>query len=156
MEKPPPKAKKVIKPLPKGLKWTNLNYDDFNYAFPLLGKKRLAARTDPEGKQKLAELKEYVWRYRRKRKYRYPGRPSPSKRKTTRFSTITVPPDVHAMLRELSKFYKKSMAQIVREHVEPMFEEAHKQAEVLARIEANRIKDEQTPNPAQSRRRHNV
>jgi len=46
------------KPLPKGLKWMNLNYDDFNRRFPRLGAARLAKRKDPVAKKKLAELKE--------------------------------------------------------------------------------------------------
>lgn len=117
--------------------------------------KRLAARTDPVGKRKLEELKEYVWRHRRKRNYRYPGRYSPSKRKGAKFSSVMIPMDVFLKLKELSKFYKKSMSQILREQIEPMFDEAYKQAEVLARIEANRTKDE-TSDPDKPRRRYNV
>ena len=60
------------------------------------------------------------------------------------------------MLKELSKFHKKSMSQIIREHVEPMFDETYKQAEILARIEANRKKDEEAFNSDQPRRRYNV
>lgn len=143
------------KPLAKGLKWTNLNYDDFNKRFPRLGMARLAKRSDKRSQEKLAELKEYVWRNRRRRLYRYPGRYSPSKRKGAKFSSVMVPMDVFLKLKELSKFYKKSMSQILREQIEPMFDEAYKQAEVLARIEANRKKDE-TPDPTQPRRRYNV
>lgn len=153
MEKPPTKKQKSA--VPKGLKWTNLGYDRFNRLFPRLGMKRLAARTDPVGQRKLEELKEYVWRHRRKRNYRYPGRYSPSKRKGAKFSSVMIPMDVFLKLKELSKFYKKSMSQILREQIEPMFDEAYKQAEVLARIEANRTKDE-TSDPDKPRRRYNV
>lgn len=142
MDQPSEKTKKR---LPKGLRWRNLNYDDFNKTFPRLGMRRLAARDDPEAKRKLETLKEYVWRNRRKRKYRYPGRYSPSKRTGTKFSSVMVPMDVYFKLKELSKFYKKSMSQIIREHVEPMFDEAYKQAELLARIEKNREKNSVSP-----------
>ena len=144
------------KPLAKGLKWTNLNYDDFNKRFPRLGMARLAKRSDKRSQEKLAELKEYVWRNRRRRLYRYPGRYSPSKRKGAKFSSVMVPMDVFLKLKELSKFYKKSMSQILREQIEPMFDEAYKQAEILARIEANRKKDEEAFNSDQPRRRYNV
>ena len=144
------------KPLPKGLKWMNLNYDDFNRRFPRLGAARLAKRKDPVAKKKLAELKEYTWRYRRKRNYRYPGRFSPSKRLGAKFHPVMVPLDVHARLKELSKFYKKSMAQIIREHVDVLFDQAYKESEVLARIEANRKKDEEELNTDKPRRRYNV
>lgn len=147
-------------PLPEGRKWVNLNYDDFNKRFPRLGAARLAARTDRVGKRKLKELNNYVSANGRrldgKRIYRYKNRKSPSKRLGTRFASVMVPMDVHVMLKELSKFHKKSMSQIIREHVEPMFDEAYKQAEVLARIEANRKKDEEALNSDQPRRRYNV
>ena len=155
--KAPEKPKAPKKPIAKGLQWKNLTYDRFNRRFPRIGMSRLSKRTDPVGQRKAAELAEYVWRHRRKRGYRYPGRFSPSKRKGTRFSTIMVPPDIHAMLRELSKFHGKSMSQIVRDCIEPLFEEAYKQAEVLARIEANRVKQEdEASNTDQPRRRYNV
>ena len=67
-----------------------------------------------------------------------------------------VPLDVHARLKELSKFYKKSMAQIIREHVDVLFDQAYKESEVLARIEANRKKDEEALNTDKPRRRYNV
>lgn len=142
MDKPPVKPKK---PVPKGLRWKNLNYDEFNRTFPRLGMRRLAARTDPKAKEKLAKLQEYVWRYRRKRNYRYPGRYSPSKRKGAKFVAVMVPIDVHAKLKELAKFYKKSMSQIFREQIEPFFDETYKQAELLARIEKNREKNSVSP-----------
>ena len=147
-------------PLPEGRKWVNLNYDDFNKRYPRLGAARLAARTDREGKRKLKELNNYVSANGRrldgKRIYRYKNRKSPSKRLGTKFASVMVPMDVHVMLKELSKFHKKSMSQIIREHVEPMFDETYKQAELLARIEANRKKDEEALNTDKPRRRYNV
>lgn len=147
-------------PLPEGRKWVNLNYDDFNKRFPRLGAARLAARTDRLGKKKLKELNNYVSANGRrldgKRIYRYKNRKSPSKRSGVKFASVMVPMDVHVMLKELSKFHKKSMSQIIREHVEPMFDETYKQAEILARIEANRKKDEEAFNSDQPRRRYNV
>ena len=80
---PSRKKKGDTKVLPKGLKWTNLSYDDFNKRFPRIGIKRLTERVengDEEAKEKLDKLKAYVWKYRRRRKYRYPGRYSPEKR----------------------------------------------------------------------------
>jgi hypothetical protein len=56
-----------------------------------------------------------------------------------------VPIDVHAKLKELAKFYKKSMSQIFREQIEPFFDETYKQAELLARIEKNREKNSVSP-----------
>ena len=146
MDKPPKK------PVPEGRRWKNLNYDEFNRKFPRIGMRRLAARTDPEAKKKLEELKEYVWRNRRKRNYRYPGRYSPSQRKGEKFLTVMVPIDVHAKLKELAKFYKKSMSQIFREQIEPFFDETYKQAELLARIEKNREKKGVPPNVNKPRR----
>lgn len=146
MDKPPKK------PVPEGRRWKNLNYDEFNRKFPRIGMRRLAARTDPEAKKKLEELKEYVWRNRRKRNYRYPGRYSPSQRKGAKFLTVMVPIDVHAKLKELAKFYKKSMSQIFREQIEPFFDETYKQAELLARIEKNREKKGVPPNVNKPRR----
>jgi len=142
VDQPPEKPKK---PVPKGRRWKKLNYDEFNRTFPRIGMRRLSARDDPEAKQKLAELKEYVWRNRRKRNYRYPGRYSPSKRKGAKFLSVMVPIDVHTKIRELSKFYKKSMSQILRERIEPFFDETYKQAELLARIEKNREKNSVSP-----------
>lgn len=154
MSETPSKKKK---PLAKGLKWTNLNYDQFNRTFPRLGMARLAKRNDAAAKKKLAELKKYVWRNRRGRKYRYPGRYSPTKREGAKFSTVMVPLDAHLKLKELSKFYNKSMSQLLREYIEPLFDETYKQAELLARIEANREKADNaaqdTDNPV---RKYNV
>jgi len=143
------------KPLPKGRKWKNLTYDAFNRKFPRLGMARLAARDDPEAKEKLADLKEYVWRYRRKRKYRYPGRYSPDRRPGTKFHTVMVPLEAYQKLKEIAKFYKKSMASVLREQIDVVFEETYKQAELLARIEANRKADE-TSDSDKPRRRYNV
>lgn len=136
-----PKEKKPLA-VPKGRQWTQLTYKAFNRTFPRLGIKRLSKREDPEGQRQLAELKEYVWRYRRKRKYRYPGRYSPSKRQGARFCTVMVPMDVYLKLKELSKFHKLSMARILREYVETLFDETYKEAELLARIANRTTKDE--------------
>jgi predicted DNA-binding protein len=130
---PPPKPKK---PVAKGRKWKYMFEKDFVRKFPRLGAARLARRA-------------------KKRMYRYPGRTPPAKRAGAKFSSVMVPMDVFLKLKELSKFYKKSMSQILREQIEPMFDEAYKQAELLARIEANRKKDE-TPDPDKPRRRYNV
>jgi len=48
------------------------------------------------------------------------------------------------------------MAQIIREHVDVLFDQAYKESEVLARIEANRKKDEEALNADKPRRRYNV
>lgn len=143
------------RPVAKGRKWATLNYDKFNNRFPILGMKRLAARDDPEGKEKLAALKE---KYRRKlsargrkrrrggkRLYRYAGRTSPSQRKGQRFTTLSLPIETYLRLKEVSKFYKKTMTAIVRDHVEALFDEAYKQSELLARIEKNRGKNSVSP-----------
>lgn len=137
-EDAPEKRKKKVRPTAKGRQWTFMFDRDFIRTFPRLGAARLEKR-------------------RRKKRflYRYPGREPPHKRKGKKFSSVMVPMDVYLKLKELSKFYKKSMSQIIREHVEPMFDEAYKQAELLARIEANRIKDE-TPDSDKPRRRYNV
>ena len=68
------------------------------------------------------------------------------------FLTVMVPIDVHAKLKELAKFYKKSMSQIFREQIEPFFDETYKQAELLARIEKNREKKGVPPNVNKPRR----
>jgi siroheme synthase (precorrin-2 oxidase/ferrochelatase) len=47
------------------------------------------------------------------------------------------------------------MATIIREHIDELFETTYKEAELLARIEANRKKDE-TPDPDKPRRRYNL
>jgi hypothetical protein len=129
------------KPLPKGLQWRNLNYDDFNKRFPRLGIERLSKRTDKKSQKKLAELKEYVWRYRRRRKYRYPGRYSPEKRRGTKFKSIIVHLETYHKIKELQKFYKAGMGAILTPLVDELFEKTYKEAELLARIEANRNKD---------------
>lgn len=118
-----------IKTGAKGRKWAFMYSKDFIRTFPRLGAARLEKRR--RKKQKLL--------------YRYPGRDAPSKRKGAKFSSVMVPMDVFLKLKELSKFYKKSMSQIIREHVEPMFDEAYKQAELLARIEKNREKNSVSP-----------
>lgn len=144
------------KPLPKGLKWTNLNYDDFNRKFPKLGIKRLSKRDDPESQKKLAELKEYYWRYRRKRKYRYPGRYSPEKRPGSKFKTIIIPLETYHKIKEIQKFYKAGMGAIIAPLIDELFDRTYKEAELLARIEANRKKEDETPDSTKPRRRYNV
>lgn len=131
MTEEPPKPKK---PVAKGRKWKQLCEEDFIRKFPRLGAARLARRA-----------------LKRRRKsgpkkiYRYPGRDAPSLRKGSRFSSIMVPLDVYLKLKELSKFYKKSMSQIMREQINPLFDEAYKQAELLARIEKNKEKNSVSP-----------
>lgn len=147
------------KPLPKGLKWTNLSYDDFNFAFPRIGVKRLKERVaagDKSAEPKLAELQEHVWRNRRKRKYRYPGRYSPSKRKGTKFRSLMIHMETYQKLKELQKFYKKGLGAIIRPMVDELFDKTYKEAELLARIEANRKKESAASNTDKPRRRYNV
>lgn len=153
-----PKDPPEKKPTPKGLKWTNLNYDDFNRRFPRIGVRRLSERVasgDESAKEKLDELKEYNWRYRRKRKYRYPGRYSPEKRKGTKFKSIMIHLETYHKIKELQKFYKAGMGSIIRPLIDELFDRTYKEAELLARIEANRKKDE-TPDTDKPRRRYNV
>jgi hypothetical protein len=147
------------KPLAKGLKWTALSYDAFNLAFPRLGVKRLTTRVeagDKAAEPKLAKLKEHVWRNRRKRKYRYPGRYSPSKRRGTKFKSLMIHMETYQKLKELQKFYKKGLGAIIRPMVDELFDKTYKEAELLARIEANRKKESATSNTDKSRRRYNV
>ena len=100
-------------------------------------------------------------KYRRKRKKRQSkserraqhNRPSPVIRG---FRSIMVRRSTYEMLFEMKVFYNKSFCYLMHELVNIAYKKTYKQAELLARIEANRIKDEQTPNPAQSRRRYNV
>jgi len=153
-----PRAKRSPddKPLPKGLKWINLSYDDFNKRFPRIGVRRLTARVeagDKSAEPKLAELKEYVWRYRRKRKYRYPGRFSPEKRKGTKFQSIMIHMETYQKIKELQKFYKAGMGSIIRPLIDELFDKTYKEAELLARIEANRKKESETSDTTKPRRR---
>jgi len=152
------KAKSSVekKPLAKGRKWTNLNYDDFNLQFPRLGIERLSKRDDPVAKKKLAELKEHTWRNRRKRKYRYPGRYSPEKRKGTKFKSIIIPLETYHKIKEIQKFYKAGMGAIIKPLIDELFDKTYKEAELLARIEANRKKEDEASNTAKPRRRYNV
>jgi hypothetical protein len=153
-----PRAKRSPddKPLPKGLKWINLSYDDFNKRFPRIGVRRLTARVeagDKSAEPKLAELKEYVWRYRRKRKYRYPGSFSPEKRKGTKFRSIMIHMETYQKIKELQKFYKAGMGSIIRPLIDELFDKTYKEAELLARIEANRKKESETSDTTKPRRR---
>ena len=138
----PPKPKKKIA---KGRRWVRMYDENFIRTFPRLGAARLAKRAlKRKGRKK---------RSGPKRIYRYPGRDAPSKRKGAKFSSIMVPMDVFLKLKELSKFYKKSMSQIMREQVEPLFDEAYKQAELLARIEQNKEKNSVSPYTSEPGRR---
>ena len=142
--------------LPKGLKWTNLSYDDFNKRFPRIGIKRLTERVengDEEAKEKLDKLKAYVWKYRRRRKYRYPGRYSPEKRKGTKFKSIMIHLETYQKIKELQKFYKAGMGSILRPLIDELFDKTHKEAELLARIEANRKKESETSDTVKPKRR---
>ena len=147
------------KQLPRGLRWRNLNYDDFNFTFPRLGVKRLTERVkagDKSAEPKLAELKEYVWRNRRKRKYRYPGRYSPEKRRGTKFKTIIIPLETYHKIKEIQKFYKAGMGAIIKPLIDELFDRTYKEAELLARIEANRKKESEASDADKPRRRYNV
>jgi hypothetical protein len=153
-----PRAKRApgSAPLPKGLKWINLCYDDFNRRFPRIGIRRLTERVeagDKSAEPKLAELKEYVWRYRRKRKYRYPGRFSPEKRKGTKFRSIMIHMETYQKIKELQKFYKAGMGSIIRPLIDELFDKTYKEAELLARIEASRKKQNETPDADKPKRR---
>ena len=130
------------KPLAKGRKWTNLNYDDFNLQFPRLGIQRLSKRDDPVAKKKLAELKEHAWRNRRKRKYRYPGRYSPEKRRGTKFKSIIIPLETYHKIKELQKFYKAGMGALIKPLIDELFDKTYKEAELLARIHSREKRDE--------------
>lgn len=137
----PPKPKK---PVAKGRRWKRMFEKDFIRTFPRLGAARLAKRALKRKRKK---------KFGPDKIYRYPGRDAPSKRKGAKFSSIMVPLDVYLKLKELSKFYKKSMAQIMREQVEPLFDEAYKQAELLARIEKNKEKNSVSPYTSEPGRR---
>lgn len=141
--------------VPVGLRWKTLNYARFNRRFPRLGAKRLAARVAKGEKLSKKKVTKNFGRKAMKKLYRYPGRVSPSKREGAKFSSIMVPMDVFLRLKELAKFHKCSMSSIMRREVNRLFDEAYKQAEVLARIEANRTKNE-TSEPDKPRRRYNI
>jgi predicted CopG family antitoxin len=143
MSSPKPQASK--KPLPKGLKWMNLNYDDFNKRFPRLGVQRLIKRVeegDESARERLQELRAYTWRNRRKRKYRYPGRYSPSKRTRVSFKTISIHMETYHKIKELQKFYKAGMGAIITPLIDELFEKTYKEAELLARINSRETRDE--------------
>jgi hypothetical protein len=153
-----PRAKRApgSAPLPKGLKWINLCYDDFNRRFPRIGIRRLTERVeagDKSAEPKLAELKEYVWRYRRRRKYRYPGRYSPEKRRGSKFKSIIIPLDTYHKIKEIQKFYKAGMGAIIKPLIDELFDKTYKEAELLARIEASRKKQNETPDADKPKRR---
>jgi hypothetical protein len=101
-------------------------------------------------------LKEHTWRNRRKRKYRYPGRYSPEKRKGTKFKSIIIPLETYHKIKEIQKFYKVGMGAIIKPLIDELFDKTYKEAELLARIEANRKKEDEASNTAKPRRRYNV
>lgn len=138
------------KPIPKGRKWAHMNEKDFVRKFPMLGKARLARRA---AKKKRRGRKK---RPGPARIYRYPDRAPPSRREGAKFVNVTIPLETSLMLKELSKFYKRSMSSIVTGFVSDAFDEAYKEAELLARIEANRKKEDETPDSTKPRRRYNV
>jgi len=69
-----------------------------------------------------------------------PTRLSPSYRKGPRWHSITIPEEAYAMLREMAKFYKDSMAQTIAKIIKPAFEKAYEESLTLARIEATKEK----------------
>jgi hypothetical protein len=74
-----------------------------------------------------------------------------------KFQAVIVHFETRAKLQELKKFYGKSMAAIVREQVDALWEKATQEAEVLARIEENRRKrEEEASNTDTPKRKHNV
>ncbi len=142
------------KPLPKGLKWKNLSYDDFNRRFPRLGIRRLTERVkagDALATEKLDKLKQNYSRSRRK--YRYPERVSPGRRQGSKFRSIIVPLDTYLKIKELQKFYKAGMGALLSPLVDELFDKTYKEAELLARIEASRKKQNETPDADKPERR---
>lgn len=91
------------------------------------------------------------------RQYREnPNRLSPSYRKGARFHTVSVPEEAYAMLKEMSLFYKKSLARVVEDLVKPAFDKAYQESLTLARIAANKEKaraTEETPDDGNPPRR---
>ena len=132
--------------VPIGRRWKTLNYAQFNRRFPRIGQARMNRRLESGEKISKKKLKKL---------YRYPNRASPCSREGAKFKNVMLPLDVYLRLKELSKFHKCSMAAVVRNEVNRLFDEAYKQAEVLARIEANREKNEAL-NASNTRRRYNV
>ena len=124
------------KPVPKGRKWAYLSEKDFVRKFPMLGKARLARRA---AKKKRRGRKK---RPGPARIYRYPDRAPPSRREGAKFVNVMIPLETSLMLKELSKFYKRSMSSIVTGFVSDAFDEAYKEAELLARIANRTTKDE--------------
>jgi hypothetical protein len=136
---------------PKGRKWANLSGPKFRKRHPMIGVRLLAAAGVEDPK-----ITKRGPRSRKKRTYRY-NRVPPSAREGVRFQAIIVHFETRAKLQELKKFYGKSMAGIIREHVDELFEKATKEAEVLARIEENRRKrEEEASNTDTPKRKYNV
>lgn len=125
------------KPVPVGRRWTQLNDRAFIRKFPQLGKKRLEIK---EAKKKKRLGKRY--KPGPARIYRYPDRAPPSRRKGAKFVNVTIPLDTSLRLKELSKFYKKSMSFLVTKYVNDAFDEAYREAELLARINQREARDQ--------------
>ena len=70
-----------------------------------------------------------------------PYRLSPSTRPGRRFHTITLPELAHAQLKEMALFYEMPISQVAAKLVDEAFARATEESELLARIEANREKD---------------
>lgn len=77
-----------------------------------------------------------------KKKWREdPYRLSPSTRPGRRFHTITLPELAHAQLKEMALFYEMPISQVAAKLVDEAFARATEESELLARIEANRHKE---------------
>ena len=138
------------KPKPKGRKWADLNAPTFRKKHPILGVRRLAKSGVEDPKIKITT------KTGRRMTYRYKRLP-PSERTGVKFQAVIVHFETRAKLQELKKFYGKSMAAIVREQVDALWEKATQEAEVLARIEENRRKrEEEASNTDTPKRKHNV
>jgi len=150
-EKPTLNAPRKTKPLAKGRRWKQLNGEDFASKYPRLGAARALRR------EALKEEAEGPSAAKRKRRllYRYPGRLAPTLRKGAKFSAVMLPLEAHMKLREVAKFYQCSMSSILTRELDRLFDETYKEAELLVRIENNRIRNE-TPDPAKPQRRYNV
>ena len=87
----------------------------------------------------------------RPKKDKQPFRASPSMRQGVRYKTITVPEEAWLMLKELSAFYKVSIAQYTHSLVVPAFDHAYQESLRLKKIEENRMKDKEKRHEAQDR-----
>lgn len=87
----------------------------------------------------------------RPKKEKQPFRDSPSMRQGARWKTITVPEEAWLMLKELSAFYKVSIAQYVYSLTLPAFDHTYQESLRLQKIEENRKKDKEKRHEAQDR-----